>query len=64
MRDLMVRKWSSVAVRLAHEGTNHVRLVILQNAIFSNSHSTKQRDRSTNHARAFRPRLDDVDVKF
>ena len=29
MGDFMVRKWSPVAVRLAHEGTDHVRFVIL-----------------------------------
>jgi hypothetical protein len=29
MSDFMVRKWSSIAVRLAHEGTDHVRFFIL-----------------------------------
>ena len=29
MCDFMVRKWCSVAVRLAHEGTDHVRFFIL-----------------------------------
>jgi hypothetical protein len=30
MRDFMVRKWSSVAVRLAHKGTNHIWFIILR----------------------------------
>ena len=30
MCDFMVRKWSSVAVRLAHEGADHVRFFILK----------------------------------